>query len=64
MVHKTKFARVRSTMTTFVKVQVPFVISTISTHHRDDEREGVEKTCVCSHNTWNSTSLTMEVKEF
>jgi hypothetical protein len=44
-------------------MQIPFAINTISTHCRDDWRDGIKRLCVCSHKTWNPTSLTMEAKK-
>jgi hypothetical protein len=46
-----------------MKMRVPSVVSTISTHYCDDWRNGVGKTGVCSHKTWNLTSLTREAKK-
>jgi hypothetical protein len=51
-------------MITSTKVRVPSVVSTISSHHCDDWRNGIRKTCVSSHKTWNLASLTIEAKEF
>jgi len=45
------------------KMQISFVVSTISTHHRDDYKDGIERTCVCLHISWNLPFLTMEAKE-
>jgi hypothetical protein len=38
----------------------------MSMHHHEDwnEGEGIKKTCVCSQETWDLTSLMMEVKVF
>jgi len=36
VVYKIRFAQVKSTMTTFVKVQISFIVTTISTHCDDD----------------------------
>jgi hypothetical protein len=47
-------------MITFIKVQIPYVVSIISICCHDDWKDGVEKTCVCSYKTWNLTSQTME----
>jgi hypothetical protein len=46
------------------KVQIPYVVSTIFTHCRDDYKNDIKRTCVCLRKTWNLTSLTMEAKEF
>jgi len=43
---------------------VPCTISAISTCHHDDRRNGIGRTCVCSHKTWHLTFLTMELKKF
>ncbi len=51
-------------MIRFVKMQISFIVSTIFTYHCNDWKDGTNKTWICSHKTWNPTSLTMEVKEF
>jgi hypothetical protein len=63
MTHETRFTRIKSTMTTFAKVWVPSIVRTISIHRHDDWKDGIRRIWVCSHKTWNPTSLTMEMKE-
>jgi hypothetical protein len=50
-------------MTTSAKVWIPIIVNTISMCHHDDWKNGIEKTCVYLHKTWDLTSLTMKVKE-
>ncbi len=51
-------------MITFLKVQIPFIVSTIFTCHYNDWKDGTKKIWICSQETWNPTSLTMKVKFF
>jgi hypothetical protein len=51
-------------MITFAKMWIPSPINTISICHYDVWKDGIGKTCVCSHKTSNLTSLIMETKEF
>lgn len=51
-------------MITFIKGNIPFIVSKIFTCRCNDWKDGTKKTWICSHETWKPTSLAMEMKEF
>lgn len=62
MACKIKFAQIESTMITLAEVWVSSIVITISTRYHDVWKDGIKRTCVYLHKTWNLPTL-MEMKE-
>jgi hypothetical protein len=55
-----KFAHVKSTMTTFIKLQIPSLERTMLACHQNELNVVQKSICNCSHLTWKLTSQKMD----
>jgi hypothetical protein len=59
---RSKFVQVGLAMTTLVRMRMPSLVSTMSTHRQKELNVVEESACDCSHPTWKPTFDTMVTK--